>query len=62
MVKAPYLKLYSIIKTQTMSADSEQNEEVGPALLAILTFTLFAMRCHCVAVFETMISFSKVTR
>ncbi|KAK3913640.1 Oxidation resistance protein 1 [Frankliniella fusca] len=29
MVKAPYAKLYSIIKTQTMSADSEQCDEVG---------------------------------
>lgn len=29
MVKAPYAKLYSIIKTQAMSADSEQCDEVG---------------------------------
>ncbi|XP_052121321.1 oxidation resistance protein 1 isoform X7 [Frankliniella occidentalis] len=28
MVKAPYAKLYSIIKTQTMSADSEQCDEL----------------------------------
>lgn len=44
MVKAPYAKLYSIIKTQTMSADSEQCDEVGISL--ILGYILHEKAVH----------------
>lgn len=44
MVKAPYAKLYSIIKTQTMSADSEQCDEVG--ISSILGYILHEKTVH----------------